>query len=52
MIADLNGVVCLPGELADAALDAIPGITVADRKCADGIEQGRTVEEVFKEFRA
>ncbi|KAN0085001.1 Ribonuclease E inhibitor RraA/Dimethylmenaquinone methyltransferase [Elaphomyces granulatus] len=51
MIADLNGVVCLPGELAEAVLDVVPRINEADRKCAEGIAQGRTVEDVFREFR-
>lgn len=51
MIADLNGVVCVPGELAEAALDAVPGMAEADKKCAEAIRQGRTVEEAFKEFR-
>jgi regulator of RNase E activity RraA len=47
----LNGVVCLPGELAEAVLDVVPRINEADRKCAEGIAQGRTVEDVFREFR-
>ncbi|KAH0563196.1 hypothetical protein GP486_002242 [Trichoglossum hirsutum] len=51
IIADLNGVVSLPKELAEPVLDIIPRIVEADRKCADSIEQGRSVEEVFKEFR-
>lgn len=51
IIADLNGVVRLPVELAEKVLDAIPGIVKADEKCAEGIKAGRSVEEVFKEFR-
>lgn len=51
IIADLNGVVRLPEELAERVLDAIPGIVEADEKCAEGIRGGRTVEEVSKEFR-
>ncbi|KAE8153864.1 ribonuclease E inhibitor RraA/Dimethylmenaquinone methyltransferase [Aspergillus avenaceus] len=51
IIADLNGVVRLPQELAEQVLDAIPVIAEADAKCAEGIKAGRTVEEVFEEFR-
>lgn len=51
IIADLDGVVCVPEALVEDALEAIPRIVEADKKCADGIKQGRTVEEVFKEFR-
>ncbi|KAF4535762.1 Ribonuclease e inhibitor rraa dimethylmenaquinone methyltransferase protein [Lasiodiplodia theobromae] len=51
IIADLNGVVRVPRDQAEAVLEAIPGIVEADEKCGEGIKQGRTVEEVFKEFR-
>ncbi|KIW09770.1 hypothetical protein PV08_11870 [Exophiala spinifera] len=51
IVADLNGIVCLPRELADAVLDVIPGKVATDNKCADGIRNGRSVEDVFKEFR-
>ncbi|KAL4789675.1 ribonuclease E inhibitor RraA/Dimethylmenaquinone methyltransferase [Aspergillus venezuelensis] len=51
IIGDLNGVVRLPQELAEQVLDAIPAIAEADAKCAQGIKAGRTVQEVFKEFR-
>ena len=51
LIADLNGVVCLPEEMAEQVLDLIPGIAVADEKCAEGIRAGRSVEEMFREFR-
>jgi len=51
IIADLDGVVRLPAELAEECLAAIPAIVEADVKCAEGIRQGRSVQEVFKEFR-
>ncbi|OJJ53591.1 hypothetical protein ASPSYDRAFT_36522 [Aspergillus sydowii CBS 593.65] len=51
IIGDLNGVVRLPQELAEQVLDAIPAIAEADAKCAEGIKAGRSVQEVFKEFR-
>ncbi|CAG7971907.1 unnamed protein product [Penicillium salamii] len=51
IIADANGVVCLPKHLAEQVLEAIPAIAEADKKCAEGIKAGRSVQEVFKEFR-
>lgn len=51
IIGDLNGVVRLPQELAEQVLDAIPAVAEADAKCAEGIKAGRSVQEVFKEFR-
>ncbi|KAI9927130.1 hypothetical protein MW887_003513 [Aspergillus wentii] len=51
IIADLNGVVVLPQDLAEQVLDVIPGIAAADAKCAEGIKTGRSVQDVFKEFR-
>ncbi|KAK1142330.1 hypothetical protein N8T08_007881 [Aspergillus melleus] len=51
LVGDLNGVVCLPQEMAEEVLDLIPGIAEADEKCAEGIRAGRSVEEVFREFR-
>lgn len=47
IIADLNGVVRLPEELAERLLDAIPETAEADDKCAEGIRAGGTVEEVL-----
>jgi len=40
IIADLNGVVRLPEELAERLLDAIPETAEADDKCAEGIRAG------------
>lgn len=51
IVADLNGVVCIPEALLEDTLRAIPGIVEVDKRCADGIKCGRKVEEVFKEFR-
>ncbi|KAL4900395.1 hypothetical protein BDW74DRAFT_182724 [Aspergillus multicolor] len=51
IIGDLNGVVRVPRELAEQVLEVIPAIVEADRKCAEGIRAGRTVKEVFGEFR-
>jgi regulator of RNase E activity RraA len=51
IIADADGVVRLPQSLAEEALEAIPAIAEADRKCAEGIKAGRSVQDVFKEYR-
>ncbi|KAL4733290.1 ribonuclease E inhibitor RraA/Dimethylmenaquinone methyltransferase [Aspergillus similis] len=51
IIGDLNGIVRLPQELAELVLKAIPTIAEADAMCAEGIKAGRTVQEVFTEFR-
>ncbi|KAJ5232407.1 hypothetical protein N7468_005363 [Penicillium chermesinum] len=51
IIGDLNGVVRIPRDLAEKVLDLVPAIADADVKCAAGIKAGRSVQEVFKEFR-
>ncbi|KAF2629846.1 RraA-like protein [Macroventuria anomochaeta] len=51
IIADIDGVVCLPKELAEDVLGVVESIVRADEKCAEGIREGRSVEDVFKEFR-
>ncbi|OAL51421.1 RraA-like protein [Pyrenochaeta sp. DS3sAY3a] len=51
IIADLDGVVCIPGELAEKVLEAIEPIVRADEKCAEGIRDGRSVEDVFRQYR-
>ncbi|CAG7934910.1 unnamed protein product [Penicillium olsonii] len=51
IIADLNGVVRLPQELAEHVLDLIPDIADADAKCAEAIKGGMSVQQAFKEFR-
>lgn len=51
IVADMDGVVCVPGELAEKVLEVIEPIVSADEKCAEGIREGRSVEDVFKQFR-
>lgn len=51
IVADIDGVVCVPGDLAEKVLDVIEPIVKADERCAEGIKEGRSVEDVFKEFR-
>lgn len=52
IIADLCGVVCLPRDMAEKCLAAIPAIAAADEKCAEAIREGMSVEEAFKTYRA
>ncbi|KAK2616039.1 hypothetical protein N8I77_002756 [Diaporthe amygdali] len=51
IIADQDGVVVLPSDLAEKVLDLIPGIASADEKAAEAIRGGMSVEEAFKTFR-
>jgi regulator of RNase E activity RraA len=51
IVADLNGVVCLPKQLAERCLEAIPAIALADERCAKAIKEGMSVEGAFKTYR-
>ena len=51
IVADLNGVVCVPeADVADV-IDVVEEIVEADGKCAEAIRGGRSVAETFKEVR-
>jgi regulator of RNase E activity RraA len=52
LIADINGVVCIPQSLAEKALDLIQSQVDADEKVAADIKKGRSVAEAMKEHRA
>lgn len=52
IIADLDGVVCLPSALAENCLAVIPAIADADARCAKAIKEGMSVEEAFKTYRS
>ena len=51
IIADQDGVVALPSELAEEVLELIPDIAGADEKAAEAIRNGMSVQEAFKTFR-
>ncbi|KAL1844769.1 hypothetical protein VTK73DRAFT_1824 [Phialemonium thermophilum] len=51
IVADLDGVVYLPGELAEQVLERVPQLAAADEKCAEAIRGGMSVEEAFATFR-
>ena len=52
LIADLNGVVCLPKGLAEQAIDLIASQVEADENVAKDIKNGITVAESMKKHRA
>ena len=51
IIGDLNGVVCLPKELAEKAIDLIPSQLDADEKMAEDITNGSTFTDASKKYR-
>ncbi|KAK4890332.1 hypothetical protein LTR27_010975 [Elasticomyces elasticus] len=52
LIGDINGVVCIPQELAEKVIELIPSQVEADEKVAADIKKGRPVAEAMKEHRA
>lgn len=52
LIADLNGVVCLPKGLAETVVNMIPPQVEADQLIAENLMFGRTFSEASKEHRA
>ena len=51
IIADIDGVVCLPKDLVSKVLESIADGAEADDKSAEAIRGGMSVEEAFKKFR-
>lgn len=52
LIADLDGVVCLPKDLAEQAIDLIPSQAGADDNMAAAIREGMTFSDASKKYRA
>lgn len=48
LVADVNGVVCIPAELLAAVVDLVPKLVEIDELCMDDVKAGRGVEETFK----
>lgn len=48
----MNGVVCIPQNLAEKAIDLIQSQVDADEKVAADINEGRSVADAMKEHRA
>jgi regulator of RNase E activity RraA len=51
IIADLDGVVCIPASLLGRVLELVPSIVQKDRRCAEAIKEGISVEEAFRRYR-
>jgi regulator of RNase E activity RraA len=51
IIADLDGVVCIPAKLAAQTVELAAKIVARDERCAEDIRSGRSVQETFKEHR-
>jgi regulator of RNase E activity RraA len=52
IIADLDGVVCLPKDLAERAIGLIPSQVEADQRMAKAIKDGVTFSEASKKYRS
>ena len=52
LMADLNGVVCIPRDLAEKAIALIPSQVEADERIAKDLQAGRTFVEAAKDHRA
>ena len=52
IIADTDGTVCLPVEVAKDVREIVPVIATADRRCGAAIRAGMSVKEAFATYRA
>ena len=52
LVADLNGVICIPQELAEKIVALIPSQVEADERIARDLQAGRNFVESSKEHRA
>lgn len=52
LVGDLNGVVCLPRELAEKAVALMASQVEADEKIAEDLKRGRSFQEASREHRA
>jgi len=48
IIADIDGVVCIPQELAEKVIECVPHYLEADAKTAEGIAKGMTLQECVR----
>lgn len=51
IVADLNGVVCIPQDLLEKTLELLPTLTQADENMAEAISKGMTFKEASKTYR-
>ena len=52
LVADADGVVCIPRDLAEQVADILPQLQKADAACLADVRKGRAVTEAFREHRA
>lgn len=52
LVGDLNGVVCLPKELAEKAVELMASQVAADERIAQDIKRGKSFAAASKEHRA
>ena len=52
LVADLNGVICIPQELVEKVVALIPSQVEADERIAKDLQAGRNFVESTKEHRA
>lgn len=51
IMADQDGVVCIPAGLAEQVADLVPKLAAVDQKCLEDVKNGRSVTEAFGEHR-
>lgn len=51
IVADIDGVVCVPPELIESVLDECRYSKVVDEKCMIDIQSGRSIQETFQHWR-
>ncbi|CAO3631900.1 unnamed protein product [Cunninghamella echinulata] len=51
MVADLDGVVCIPQHLVDQVVQSCEKYTAIDEKCMQDLLNGHTIQETFKKHR-
>lgn len=51
MVADMDGVVCIPVDLVDSVITNCEKYTAIDEQCMKDIQLGYGVQETFKKYR-
>lgn len=51
IVADLDGVICVPVSLVDQVIESCEKYVAIDDKCMEALQQGHGVKETFAKFR-
>lgn len=51
IVADANGVICIPKEKLEQVLELATKLTQQDQKCMDAIQNGTPIKEAFAKYR-